>query len=1111
VGIVAAGCAAWLFPRAVPILTLDQQLTRGTALERADSFFSAHALAPSDARTAVRFQAHDSLLTYVDFAGGGRDSLAALAQGDDVAPFTWSVRAFVPRDPREARVDFAPDGRVVGFRRVLAEADERPDLGAEGGRALAERVLTEWIGEDGAAWRLAASSYETRAVSQRIDRTYTFEHVDRRVAEAPIRLDIVVAGDTPSAAQRYVVVPESFRRRYAEMRSANDLLTLLASVGLLALMVLAVVTLRRYGVAHEVRWRPAFIAGSVVGALFIAAGLNQLPGSWFVYDTATSPGTFRAMVTGSALLTGVAMTLLVGLTLAAAEVATRHAFPEHLDWWKLWRYRGTRNVAGQVAGGYVVAALGLAYVALFYLITRNLFGWWVPTELLDDPNLIASPLPWVSGVAIALQAGVWEESLTRALPLALLAIWVRDRPRRTLWMAGGVIATSLVFAFAHASYPSWPPYSRGVEIFLDACFWAVLFLWFGLLVTVLAHFAYNLVLFGAFAAAGSAAPYRITLGIVVLVLLAPALAVAWKWLQQRRLAPLPADARFAAWRASERAPPAPFAQARTHSLTGAGRRVALALGGGAVLLMAFLPVPETLGRPFTATRDAALATADSVLQARGVDPSSWRRLAAPATDSQGGLHRFLRSEQAESLAVVLADEYAPPAWWGGRYVRTDGTASERAEEWRVRLWPDGTPLDHRHIIPDSAPRTRPGPDEARLLAGAAIAQAGFDLAALRETDYEVTERPARADVRITYTDTTLRLPGEAAAQVWVTLAGDEPLSVRRGVELPETFIRAERDRATTLIVIVLLCAAVFLGLVITGVILVVRQSAPVLDDGHMSRRTTVLVVVGLTIFGVAQGLNSLPGLLSNYQTSVPWSTFLGTLTITQLLVVIPALALLGFWLVLSALRRRVGVPLFPAGEEGATSDGRRDLLLAGLGLGAVLTLTELVVQHMGSTGIPEAPSTLLNHTVPAIGEALWTPLGALSMVMLLGIPGLVIAGISERRTVRIAAAALLAAPLLGLVLAAAPTGTNLVALASLVIVAAVLAVGVALRFWAAFCVWAWVVAALVYEGMGGIHLTFHAPTGVERVAGVVSVVLVIALIALALRVVPRPSGLAPTD
>jgi hypothetical protein len=45
---------------------------------------------------------------------------------------------------------------------------------------------------------------------------------------------------------------------------------------------------------------------------------------------------------------------------------------------------------------------GFAHVALFYIFTRNVFGWWVPSEMLDDPNLIASPLRWISGMGISL-------------------------------------------------------------------------------------------------------------------------------------------------------------------------------------------------------------------------------------------------------------------------------------------------------------------------------------------------------------------------------------------------------------------------------------------------------------------------------------------------------------------------------------------------------------------------------------------------------------------------------------------------------------------------------------------------------------------------------------
>src|ERR1035437_8480653 len=574
--LAAGALAIWLFPRALPTVAVKQRMTRSLALQRPRSFSRARAPPPPGARTALQFTAGDSVITFVDLMGGGHDTLNALVRGHDVAPFAWSVRSFVPRDPHEASVNFAPDGRIIGFKRTSAEADKRPDVGADSGRALAERVLSDWLNEPVAQWRLATSSYDTKKTSGRVDRTYTFERTARRVAGAPIRMDIAIAGDTPSLARPYVDIPESFRRRYGEMRSANGLLSIIDTIAVFALLIAAAVTLRNYSKTRSVRWRPALTAGGVIGALLLAAGLNELPGSWYSYDTATSPAVFQAMIVGAALLGGAGMALVVGLTLAASEAAARHAFPQQLDWWKLWRYRGTREVAGRVAGGYAVAMWGFAYVALFYLITRNVFGWWVPSEMLDDPNLIASPMPWISGVAMSLQAGVWEEALFRALPLSLLSLWVGTRPRRNWRMAAGVVASALVFGFAHSSYESWPPYSRGVELFVDACLWGVLFLSFGVIVTMVAHFVYDLVLFGLFAASGSAPEHRAAAAVIGLALLAPALAVAWRVWRQRGYVPLDADARAAAWAPGAAAEaPQPPATPHEHSLTGGTRRAAL--------------------------------------------------------------------------------------------------------------------------------------------------------------------------------------------------------------------------------------------------------------------------------------------------------------------------------------------------------------------------------------------------------------------------------------------------------------------------------------------------------------------------------------------------------
>ena len=1096
VALAATVTAVWLFPHALPILTLEQSLTRDIARTRADSFFRAHDLAPAGARTAVRFQGNDSLRTFVELAGGGADSLKSLVRGRDVAPFTWSVRAFVPRDPREARVDFAPDGRIVGFSRTLAESDRRPAIAADSGQRLAELALGGWINDRADRWRLVTSSYETRKTSGRVDRSYTFERKDVRIGGAPVRAEVMIAGNAPSRVRQYVEIPESFHRRYGEMRSANDLLALIASLGALVIVIAGIVFISRSARSTNVRWREAMAVGAVIGTLAFAAGLNEMTGSWYGYDTAMSPTAFQARIAIAALLTGALTTLVAGFTLAAAESASRQAFPQHLDWWKLWQYRGTREVAAGVAGGYAVATIAFAYVAVFYLATRTLLGWWVPSEMLDDPNLIASPMPWISGIAVSLNAGVWEEALFRALPLSLLSLWVGQRTTRRWWMAAGVVITALIFGFAHANYPSWPPYSRGVEIFLDACFWGVLFLHFGILVTVVAHFVYDLVLFGLFATSGSATEYRVSAAIILLALLAPALVIAWRWIRQGTLTAAPDDARFAAWTPIESietiATPVPR---ESRMLTARARRLAVtACIVAAVAAVARSPQP-TLGPQFTADRARVLSTADSMLRAHGGDPAGWRRLTNTAKDTLGPWPRFLREFKLIPQAQRFASTYLPPAWWVVRYVHTTGTAAQRTEEWRVRLWPNGKPLDARHLIPDSAHRATTPSAEVRRIALAALTREGVNTATLEETDFRERALPARQDVTVSYTDTAVKLPAGAAAKAWVHVAGDEPLLARRGIELPETFLRADRERQTSRAMLAGLCALLLIGGIVAGAIVVTRRRAMLLHDGVLDRRGTFMLVSGLVVFAVLGDLNGLPSALFSYDTSEPWTRFLGTTALGFVSAIPLALTVVGFWFALGALRRRVGIPMLAGPASGVTSN---DMVIAGLGLGGLVYMVSRVSDLVPSKGMPRAPSTLLNDAVPLLGGLASLPSATMMIVALLGIPILVVAGITPKWTMRALLSAVMLALLISAMVALAPASdVDVIRVVALVAMMAVVAL--AFNAWSTISAWSWIVAALVLQGLGGLRQAVHAPTWQPRVASALLVTFACLLIALIAR------------
>jgi hypothetical protein len=561
----------------------------------------------------------------------------------------------------------------------------------------------------------------------------------------------------------------------------------------------------------------------------------------------------------------------------------------------------------------------------------------------------------------------------------------------------------------------------------------------------------------------------------------------------------PEEARFGAWTSEVAeetvAAPAPLQE---HTLTNRARRLAtVAMIIGVIVAIARPPQP-TLGPRFTADRAEVLRTADSVLRARGGDPARWRRLTNIAGDTLVAWPRFLEKYKLIPRAQQLAATYEPPAWWVVRYVNSDGaTAEQRTEEWRIRLWPDGRPLDVRHIIADSAQRIVADPAGVRRIALSALAREGVNAATLQEAEFKETPRPSRKDVTVTYTDTAVKLPAGAAARAWVQVAGDEPLVARRGVELPESFLRADRERQTNRTI-----TGAFLGLVlmvgiITFAIVITRRPA-VLADGILDRRKTLILIGAVTALTLVDALNGLPSALSSYDTSEPWSRFIGSRAVGFITAPATALLVFGVWAALGALRRRVGIPMLRNADSGTAT---RDMLVAGVGLGAIvfamMRLESLVV--LGSVPrIPLVPSTLLVHALPWLGEVPGVPLSAVMMVAFVSIPLLVVVGITRRWQLRALIAAVALGLLAAMTFAFAPAGeTDPVRVALMAL--RMLVIGAALYFWGRYSAWSWLVAALVFDALGGLRSAAYAPTGQEQVAGALTLIVASTLVALITR------------
>ncbi len=881
--VVALLCLAlaWqLFPLAIPLVNLDIKLARHEAIAKAEDVAKERKLVAADARTAARFRNDQSAQNYIELEGGGKPAFARMVEGTAYAPYWWEVRLFKPGDVEEAVVRFRPDGTLAGFTRRLPETYIRDAaskaLDPVAALELARTRATRDWNVDFGPYHLLEQSQETRPTG-RVDHHFVFER-DERFNDARIRLRITVSGDELTSVAPYVHVPEKFNRRFQELRSTNNTIANFASLAAGTLYglggcILAVLWLLR---RSWLLWRPALVAGGVVGGLLALTVLAAAPSAWFGFDTAETVGEFWVQQVGMALITLVGGTLGYGLAFMAAESLTRRAFPHQPQLWHLWsREAGASSqVLGRSVGGYLFVPLELALISAFYYATNQWLGWWQPSESLTDPNILSSAVPALAPIAISLQAGFMEECVFRAIPLALGALLGAHFGRRTLWIAIAVVAQAVIFAGAHANYPGLPPYSRLVELLLPAILWALIFLRFGLLPTILLHALFDLSLFSIPLFLVDAPGAWIQRALVIAAAAIPLAVIGWRRWQAGAWGELPAGLWNSAWQ-----------PAATIAVTVIERARSEAVGAHAAVLQRALPWLGLLGAiawlactPFTADvpalpidRADAEAAAIAALANRGVVLGpEWRQFSSIRSGGfdlgQSLAQRFVwREAGAAAYRELVGNTLAPPMW-EVRFARFDGDVAERAEEWWVTVVGDGKIRQVQHRLPEAAPGADLERESALAIAQQVVHERfGLNPAALQMRTADQTKRDARSDWTFVFADPKVSVGKDGEARLQVVLAGEEVVSAGRSVFVPEAWQRAETERDNRLQIVKL--AGVFAA--VLGALAALVFAVISWNHGRCDKRA--LFMVGALVFtvGMIDFVNAWPEMAMHLQTAEP--------------------------------------------------------------------------------------------------------------------------------------------------------------------------------------------------------------------------------------------------
>jgi hypothetical protein len=504
-----------LYDRAFPQAAVDVELTREEALAQARSLAKSLGAPVDTMNEAMVFEGETTELIFLQRTIGLDEAIRWARR--EVPIWNWAVRWFRPEQKEEWEVGLALDGKVVRIAHLVEDAAPGASLPKDSAQALTEAFLR------GQGWDLATLDLvesTSRRRERRVDHRFTWEKRgstiewrkgDPKGGSGTVRLEVEVQGERVGRYRHFLKVPEDFERALTRTTSLGGLIAI-TSFALTLLLAIAslVISVARHK-EGTVQWRPAFVLAGVTGLVLLFSSIAAWPQFKYAYETDLPWAAFIGFAAFGLLLLVVMSSAMVVFTTAAGESLARQYFPASLRGFRdllAGRLR-SREVAEASLRGYAVGFGFLGYLTLFYLFARRYLGAWMPAEG-PQQEYFDQWAPFLVPLTAGVVAAVQEEIAFRLFGISLLKRLLKST-------VVAVLLTSVVWGFAHANYPVFPNYVRGLELTIGGVMFGLVFLKYGIVACMVAHFVINAVQAGM-PLLSSGNPYYAVSGLVVMAL-----------------------------------------------------------------------------------------------------------------------------------------------------------------------------------------------------------------------------------------------------------------------------------------------------------------------------------------------------------------------------------------------------------------------------------------------------------------------------------------------------------------------------------------------------------------------------------------------------------------
>lgn len=403
--------------------------------------------------------------------------------GDKFPVWYWSVRFFKPGEEEEFRVSInSESGEVTFFSHHIPQDKKIESISGDEAKMMAFDYLKK-MGID--ISKFPNIDYWSQSQPYRLDQYFTLTSIPLDLRGAKLGFCLGIFGNKVGTYYATVSIPESFRREFLAQNSFSQFLGIASIAILVILTIISIIYLILFTKkGYPIKWKNSFILAGIITFISLLSTINFIPTIWFNYHTAIPLKIYFIIIGAILMLIGILILGYFVLIFSVGEALTNVAWNRPLvSFLSGFGYFKSKEFGKKILIGYCWGGIFLGCLFWSYYIFQKLGKIWI----FMSPTLfggIASVFPFLLPIMIGVTSAFGEEFVFRGISIALFKKWFR-------YSVIAIILSAFLWGLGHVTIEIYPVYFRIIEMTILGIVLAILFLKFGIEVTIAVHFFIN--------------------------------------------------------------------------------------------------------------------------------------------------------------------------------------------------------------------------------------------------------------------------------------------------------------------------------------------------------------------------------------------------------------------------------------------------------------------------------------------------------------------------------------------------------------------------------------------------------------------------------------------